>query len=165
MTPAPSAALVLRPLRADDLPAVLRIQREAYGDAYQESAGVLGRKLQLAPEGCWLAEAGGEGVGYVLAHPWSDGAPPLHAEVERLPVGAEHGFVHDLAVSPCARGTGVGGRLLARVADWSHAAGHRGLRLVALADAVAFWRRLGFSGIPFRLPEGYGAGAVLMQRR
>lgn len=158
----------LRPLRAVDLPAVLRIQREAYGDGYQESAAVLGRKLQLAPQGCWGAEAGGELIAYLFAHPWwREVPPPLHVPLERLPAAADSLFVHDLAVSARARGGGLAAGLLARVARRARADGHRWLNLVALADAVGYWRRHGFvpvaGGGP--LPAGYGEGALFMQCR
>lgn len=165
MAQAAVARPVLRPLRADDLPAVLAIQRAAYGDDYQESAAVLGRKLALAPQACWLAQSEGAVVGYVFAHPWGDaGAPPLHAPLQALPARAAHGFVHDLAVSPAARGLGVAAALFARVRDWSDGAGHRGMRLVALADALPFWVRQGFAVMPGTLPPGYGEGACLMER-
>lgn len=162
---APEAAVALRLLRADDLPAVLAIQRAAYGDGYQESAMVLGRKRELAPAACWIAHAGQTAVGYVFAHPWSDtGAPPLHAPLAALPAAADRGFVHDLAVAPDARGLGVAAALFARVRAWSSAAGHRGMCLVALADAVQFWARQGFSPLPAILPAAYGDGACLMER-
>lgn len=162
---APQPQVVLRPLRAADLPAVLAIQRAAHGDGYQESAVVLGRKLALAPQACWLAQRGGEAVGYVFAHPWNDrGAPPLHLALETLPPAADRGFVHDLAVSPAVRGLGVAAALFGRVRDWSRAAGHRSMRLVALADAVPFWARQGFSPLADGLPAAYGDGACLMER-
>ena len=97
---------------------------------------MLGRKLEFAPRACWLAHMDEVAVGYVFAHPWSDaGAPPLHAPLV-LPAAADRGFVHDLAVLPAARGLGVAATLFACVRAWSSAAGHRGMRLVALADAV-----------------------------
>ena len=159
------AGPALRPLCMSDLPAVLAIQRAAYGDDYQESAAVLGRKLELAPQACWLAQSDGIAVGYVFAHPWNDaGAPPLHAPLQALPANAAHGFVHDLAVSPAARGLGVAAALFGRVRDWAAGAGYRGLRLVALADAVPFWARQGFAAVPEVLPAGYGEGACSMER-
>lgn len=166
MTPRLAVARpALRPLCMSDLPAVLAIQRAAYGDGYQESAAVLGRKLELAPQACWLAQSDGIAVGYVFAHPWNDaGAPPLHAPLQALPANAAHGFVHDLAVSPAARGLGVAAALFGRVRDWAAGAGYRGLRLVALADAVPFWARQGFAAVPEVLPAGYGEGACSMER-
>ncbi len=161
---ASSALVRVRAMRVDDIDAVLRIQREAYADGYQESAEVLGRKLSLAPEACWFAEREGRGLAYIIAHPWSDNAPPLHAAIECLPAGAEFGFVHDLAVCARARGAGVGASLFAKVQAWAQHCGLRGLRLVALADARAYWCGLGFDAMPAPLPAGYGAGAVFMRR-
>ena len=160
-----TTAVTLRTMRAADLDAVLRIQREAYGDAYQESAEVLGRKLDISPGACWLAERGGEALGYVFAHPWRAGAPPLHERIDSLPARADHGFLHDLAVSPRARGLGVGRSLFGKVTNWSAQAGHRALTLVALADAVGYWHGLGFAAVPQVLPDAYGAGAQFMRRR
>ncbi len=157
----------LRPMKASDLPAVMRIQRAAYGDAYQESAAVLGRKLELAPDGCWLAERGGEPAAYVFAHPWrADAPPPLHAPLAALPDQADCVFMHDLAVAPSARGGGVAAGLLRGVAGWASRQGARSLNLVALADAAAFWARHGFTPVPGGedLAAGYGAGALFMRR-
>jgi hypothetical protein len=39
----------------------------------------------------------------------------------------------------------------------------RGVRLAALADALGYWRRLGFVATHAQLPVGYGAGAVFMR--
>ncbi len=161
----PTPGLVLRPLRAADLSAVLAIQREAYGEGYQESAAVLGRKVELAPRACWVAHLHARAVGYVLAHPW-DGAdaPLLHAMLPALPAVADRCFIHDLAVVPAARGLGVAAALLACVRGWSRAACHSGMRLVALADAVPFWVRQGFRVLPAVLPAAYGEGACLMEQ-
>ncbi len=157
----------LRLMQAADLPAVLRIQREAYGDHYQESAAVLGRKLALAPGGCRLAERHGRTAAYVFAHPWrADGPPPLHAPLADLPGEADCVFVHDLAVSPHARSGGVAAGLLRDVAAWAAAQGTPRLTLVALADAAAYWTRHGFAPAPAggTLPPGYGEGALFMSR-
>lgn len=154
-----------RPLRAADLDSVLAIQRAAYGDAYQESAAVLGRKLALAPRACWLAEIDGQPVGYVFAHPWHDLAPPpLHVELVPVAAVAQLAFVHDLAVAPAARGAGVAAALFSRVRQWSAQARHRRMLLVALKDAPGFWQRHGFRALARSLPPGYGDGACLMER-
>lgn len=161
----PMSGLALRPLHADDLPVVLSIQRAAYGDGYQESAAVLGRKLELAPQACFVAHFDDLAVGYVFAHPWGcAGVPALHVPLPELPAMASRGFVHDLAVVPAARGLGVAAALFARVRGWSRAAGHGGLSLVALAEAVPFWARQGFSALPAVLPAEYGEGACLMEQ-
>ncbi|ENO92390.1 GCN5-like N-acetyltransferase [Thauera sp. 28] len=156
--------VTLRPMRQADLGAVLAIQRLAYGDDYQEDAEVFARKLALAPAACWFAEHGDKALGYVFAHPWSSGVPRLHSPIERLPDVLEQGFLHDLAVSPAARGLGLGRALFGKVQAWSRASNLQALGLVALADAIDFWRGLGFAADGAELPCGYGAGALYMRR-
>lgn len=163
---AESAPLRIRPMQEADLPAVLDVQRAAYGDGYQESAAVLAAKLRLAPAGCWLAEFGGRVVGYVISHPWRAAPPPLHVVLPALPGDATVAFLHDLAIAPTGRGRGVAGRLLEHVGQWASAAGLRRIALVSLADARAFWLRHDFVVVAdaAALPDGYGAGAQCMER-
>ena len=162
---------VLRRMQPGDLPAVMAIQREAYGDAYQESMQVLGDKLALAPQGCWLAECNGVAVAYVLSHPWHSVAPPpLHAPLHEVPSVPQCLFLHDLAVVPAARSGGVAARLLERVTDWAVTQRVSRIALVALASAAGFWGRQGFVPVTHSsvMPDslsGYGAGALLMQRQ
>lgn len=151
-----------------DLPGVLAVQRLAYGDGYQESAAVLAAKLRLAPSGCWLAEDDAAVLGYVFAHPWEMTPPPLHTALADVPAAACALFVHDLAVAPAGRGSGVAARLFERVRARAVEAGFGRMSLVALADARGFWGRHGF--VPTAcgdqatpLPPGYGKGAQLMQ--
>lgn len=156
----------IRPIATDDLPGVLAVQRSAYGDAYQESAAVLGAKLSLAAGASWLAEAGDGVLGYVFAHGWVATPPPLHVALDAVPAGERVGFLHDLAVLPQGRGGGVAARLFERVVAWAQAEGLTRLTLVALADAQAYWRRKGF--VPLApadgavLPAAYGKGAIFM---
>ncbi|MBT0960555.1 GNAT family N-acetyltransferase [Denitromonas iodatirespirans] len=102
-------SFTLRPMAAGDLPAVLQVQRLAYGDAYQELAEVLDAKRQRSPAACWVAsDAAGRMLGYVLAHDWpGEAPPPLHASLPDV-AGGRGAFLHDLAVAPRAHGTGVG---------------------------------------------------------
>ncbi|WP_228720661.1 GNAT family N-acetyltransferase [Nitrogeniibacter mangrovi] len=151
-------------MRPDDIAAVLRLQRAAYGDAYQESAAVLLDKLAQGPAFCRMACEGEAILGYVLAHPWAlDVVPPLHRAMA-LPAPADAVFVHDLAIAPSAQGRGVGRRLADAV---SASAGTRfaHMALVALDEAVAFWQALGFvPRAPGNALAGYGAGARYMVR-
>ncbi|WP_248281098.1 GNAT family N-acetyltransferase [Azoarcus sp. TTM-91] len=153
----------LRLMRSGDLPAVLQVQRAAYGDGYQESAEVLGAKLALAPAFCWVVEHGGAVGAYVFAHPWRRQAPPpLHSRLAHLPPAADCLFVHDVAVLPALRGAGAAGALFRQVAAEAALRRMSCLTLVALADAIAYWQRHGFSAQSTGLPEGYGTGAAFM---
>lgn len=150
-------------MRALDLSAVLQVQRAAYGDGYQESAEVLGAKLALAPNCCWVVEQQGKVGAYVFAHPWRRQAPPpLHSRMESLPRAADCLFVHDVAVMPALRGVGAAGALFRQVAAEAAVRHLPCLTLVALADAIPYWQRHGFRAQPAGSPEGYGAGAAFM---
>ncbi|THF62353.1 GNAT family N-acetyltransferase [Pseudothauera nasutitermitis] len=155
---------VLRPLRVTDLDAVLRVQASAYPPGYHEEAEVFATRLALAPGACWLGEQDGRAAAYVIAHPWADEQPPaLHTPLGERPPGGDRVFLHDLAVSPDARGGGLARGLFGKVADWARAQGAREIMLVALADAHGFWLRQGFAADPAPLPAAYGAGACRMR--
>ena len=93
----------------------------------------------------------------------------LDVELDALPDGADHWFLHDCAVSPAAQGLGVGQALLRQAAG--QAASHL-LRasLVSLQGAVSYWRRHGYApvdadavGLAEKL-AGYGPNASYMTR-
>ncbi|WP_260851624.1 GNAT family N-acetyltransferase [Denitromonas ohlonensis] len=159
-------SFALRPMTADDLSAVLVVQRLAYGDAYQEAAEVLDAKRQRSPAACWVACDAAGMAGYVFAHDWpGDAPPPLHTALPAAAVST-CGFLHDLAVVPRAHGGGVGAALFAAVQQWSLAAGHEALNLVSLASAAEYWQRFGF--VPIVSSErsvmaAYGDGACFMR--
>lgn len=156
----------LRPMTADDLPAILLVQRLAYGDAYQEAVEVLDAKRKRSPAACWVACDAAGMAGYVFAHDWpGDAPPPLHVVLPAAAVST-CGFLHDLAVVPRAHGGGVGAALFAAVQQWSLAAGHEALHLVSLASAAGYWRRAGFvSIVPSERSAmaAYGEGACFMR--
>ena len=157
---------VLRVMQPDDLPAVLEVQRQAHRPGLHESAATLDSRRRLAPGFCWVAEQAGRIGGYLFAHPWAGMPPALDRPLAELPARPEHLLLHDLALSPAARGQGLAQALCARIAQAAGEAGLATLRLVALADAVAYWSRLGFT--PLALPAeklaAYGPGARWMQR-
>ena len=161
----------IRLMQPGDLPAVMGIQLQAYGAGYQESREVLGAKLALAPQGCWLAEYDGRAVAYVFSHPWHDSAPPpLHVPLEQIPSPSHCVFLHDLAVVPEVRSGGIAARLFQRVVDWASDQAMSRIALVALDSAVGYWQRQGFIPVKSSQPSvldgmsGYGGGALFMQR-
>ncbi len=50
--------LEVRPLQTDDLPALMAVQRAAYGDGFMESTEVFARRL-ASPVNCSLGPAAG----------------------------------------------------------------------------------------------------------
>ncbi len=164
-TPGTVPGCVLRPLQASDLPAVLRLQARAYPPAYHEGVEVFASRLALAPGGCWFAERGGQAAGYVIAHRWAESRPPdLHAPLATSRAGERDVvFLHDMAICPQARGSGLAQGLFRKVRAWAMREGLAEIVLVSLADARGFWQRMGFVADPVALPAAYGDGACCMR--
>jgi len=157
--------MITRALRPADAKALLAIQALAYPPSHHESWAVLGRRLQLWPQGCWVAEDGDRLLGYVLSHPWrQDRAVPLHGVLEALPETPDAYHLHDLALHPDARGRGAAAQLVERVLQAAAAAGLGTLTLVAVQGSKPFWERMGFTRRDAALAADYGADAVAMRR-
>lgn len=154
--------LVLRPIRPEDIPAVLALQAQAYASAYHEEASAFLSRLSHGVGLPTLAlTSSGELAAYLFAHPWwGETIPPLGQPL--LPAGeADQLFLHDLSVAPAWRGLGAGACLLSAVLANGVALGFSRLRLVAVAGAENYWSRLGLEPVG-PAGEGYGVGARLM---
>lgn len=189
MAPPAARGFTFRPLASADLPAAFELQRVSYIESLRDSLVAFSSRLEVGPDTCWVAEREGRIHGYILAHPWYPGLPPavdtvievppavvrdagapgLAASLDsQEPIARVH-YVHDLSVSPDAKGAGLGREL---VAHSLRAAWHLGLReseLVAVPGAAVYWSRLGYTEVPVTaaLAEKlrcYGAGAVYMRR-
>ncbi|MFT4173458.1 MAG: GNAT family N-acetyltransferase [Rhodocyclaceae bacterium] len=155
-------ALLVRPMQAHDLPALHALQCRAYAPGYHEPEAALASRLGAPGALCFVAWRGTQAAGYVFAHPWAGTPPALHAALPSC--GApDHLFIHDLAVCPAQRGSGAAAGLLDRLLNATQAAGLAQARLVAVADAVAFWQRHGFAAQPGTLHASYGR-ALYMAR-
>lgn len=154
-----------------DLDAVLRIQAESYTEIVPESAQSLLAKLRAAPASCFVAQSDAGVVGYLIAVPVAfPTLPALDAPECMLPARPDALYLHDLALSPAARGTRTGGLLVERVLE--HARGKQWplACLVAIQQSAAYWEGWGFRPVPAPGPEvarklaSYGGGAQLMVR-
>lgn len=161
-------------MRAEDVPAVLAIQAQAYaGFEVLEDAALFHNRLQLSPATCWVARIDGAMVGYLVSYPWTrDMPPPLNQCVAHLPDGADSWFLHDCAVGGAAAGLGVGRQLVTTALQSAARQGWRHATLVSLAPAVHFWRRQGYRPRTIAAADralldklqGYGEGACYMAR-
>ncbi|GGP19086.1 GNAT family N-acetyltransferase [Silvimonas iriomotensis] len=157
----PDSALVVRPATLFDLPAIDLIQRLCYQPVFHEPVETFAARLRLSPGSSWVAEAGGQVLGYFFTHPWTGEAPPpLGKTLEHLPQHQDTHFLHDLAVHPHARGRGVAPRLIEAALHWGKQRGLKFTRLVAVAGAAPFWRKWGFK--PVAAAPAYGDDAALM---
>jgi ribosomal protein S18 acetylase RimI-like enzyme len=145
----PHAAL--RPVRAADLDAVLRVQAACYPPAMQEPRDVVRARIEAAGGTSSVAVhqdgAASDGVvAYVFAYRSRLGAvTPLDAGFEVDPAG-DTLYLHDLAVAPAAAGGGLARRLAARLLAQARESRLAWCALVSVQDSRAFWERLGYRG-------------------
>ncbi|MBB5205625.1 GNAT superfamily N-acetyltransferase [Inhella inkyongensis] len=135
----------LRPMHASDAAAVLAIQQAAYGPHFHEDWTVLGAKLALYPQGCWVAQAEAQVGAYLFSHPARLGQPlALHGALTLLPADPDCYYLHDLAIHPDWQGRGLGTQLRQCFDTLATQAGQRVRALVAVQNSRAFWERQGF---------------------
>ncbi|OWQ95172.1 GNAT family N-acetyltransferase [Sphingopyxis witflariensis] len=156
-----SGAGVWRPMRADDLPTVVRISDAVHGD-FTEPLETFVDRLAHYPAGCAILDRDGEALGYLIGHPWPrDAAPPkLGVRMDSIPTSDSY-YLHDIALLPAARGTGAGATATAFVVHQAEVEGCRDVRLVAIQGADSYWHRQGFDYVA---ADPYGPGSHLMQR-
>ncbi len=160
---------LLRPMREDDLDAVLAVQALCYPPAMQEAGAVVLARLRAAPA-TTLAACDGAGVcGYLFAYPSVSGkVTPLDAAFD-VAARPDTLYLHDLAVAPRAHGRGLARRLVLRMLALGAARGLARSALVSVQDSRAFWEALGYAAAA---PDaagraalaGYPAGALYMTR-
>lgn len=162
--------ITLRPMRPADLPAVLAIQAQCYGETLLESSEALASRLALSPDTCWVAALpDGALAAYLFTHAWPEASLPAWNGL--LVRNWDDGetltwFVHDMAVAPIGRGAGLPPRLYAAAREAAISAGLASSRLIAVQSAATYWRRLGYAPVPAERHAAklaaYGDDAVLM---
>jgi GNAT superfamily N-acetyltransferase len=164
-----SSGLTIRPLERGDLAAALEIQAAAYPAFLREGAEAFASRLDLPASYCLAAKRGERLVGYLLAHAWGTQAPPAIGTILAAPPIAEVLYIHDLAVSPAARGSGAGRELVLRALELAARDGLPAAELIAVEGAASYWRTLGFADADLTGDLGkkvaaYGPGARWMAR-
>ena len=162
-------AIIVRPMRIDDLERVLALQARCYPPELHDSRAALESRLRHAPGLNFIAEKGGVLCAYIVAHPWRSLSPPPVDMVMTEPPEAEVCYVHDLSVSPDAGGGGLGRRLFDAMHAASLAAGLSRSELTAVRGAASYWARLGYAPVACDAVlaakvAGYGDDAVYMAR-
>lgn len=162
----------LRPMQGADLPAVLALQARAYAPFFHEDEAVFRGKLATFPDWCWVAQmADGELAAYLFTQPARLGRPPcLGDDGSSHKDGADTLHLHDMAVSPLARGAGLAARMTAHALEAAQKAEFRHGRLrwaslIAVQGSVPYWARHGF--VPGQVApdlSSYGPGAAYLVR-
>lgn len=140
----------ITPLRPQDLGEALAIEEEVYPPFLVEDEQVFMSRMALKASFCLAARREGALAGYLLAHGWRREAPPaIGTAVTDAGVGdGEAGeilFIHDLAVSPRARGLKIGEKLIAEAFARAAQKGLRTAELIAVEGAAPYWRGQGFA--------------------
>lgn len=137
--------LQLRPLRADDVDALLRIQAQCYGADFGEPREAFVQRLQSPVHCSWAAVQASTMVGYLAAY-WSlpGVITPLHGGFADY-VDANVLYLHDMAVSPAATGQGVAHALLQAARALARERGIRRTALVSVQGSQAYWERQGYA--------------------
>jgi len=169
VTPDDVTALSIRRMVAADVPQALTIQAASYPAFLREDAAAFASRIAMAASCCFAATRGPTLVAYLLAHGWAAAAPPPIGAVLDVDSPADILFLHDLAVAPAGRGTGVGRRLVAAAFDAAARLGLTRAELIAVEGAQGYWAGLGFvPGNPppplARKVAEYGASACWMER-
>ena len=160
----------IRLMQIADLSAVVRLQDHCYADEFYESPQVVAKRLMLYPQSCWLACYQDKVWGYLFSYPSRLG--------QINPLGAEFGqyeqanclYLHDMAVSPDARGQGVATALLQQALTYASTLGLPYAALVAVQNSAAFWQQQQFSAVdslsvPASLAlTSYGEDAIYLAR-
>lgn len=161
--------LSLRSSCAADLPALMRIQAEAYSGCVIEPAEVMAERLAAVGDTCWMLERDGEVCAYLLAYKSHAGQVTPLGECFAHKPNADTFYLHDLALANSTRGLGLGPWLVQQVLAGQRAAGMRRAALVSVQGTQGFWQRQGFSVVD-TLPEqqlrnlrSYNMPAVYME--
>ncbi len=155
-------------MTAADLDRVAEIAAIGFPDHF-EGRACFENRLGLNPAGCFALEGGEALEGYLIAYPWrADEAPALNTLIEAIPADASVVYLHDLALTPTVRGRGWSKPAMQAVVDLAKTGGWATIALVAVNDAVDFWRGHGFD--VKQTPEmaaklaSYGSDARYMTR-
>lgn len=135
----------IRPMRADDVPAMLQVQAQCYPAHMNESGDVFLARWQACPDTAWvLPDAHDQALAYLVAYRSQVGAvSPLGAAfVHAGPANAL--YLHDLAIGLGARGQGAAQALVAHACSQAQREGLGALSLVSVNESLAFWQRMGF---------------------
>lgn len=162
-------SLKIRRMLPSDLPSILKIQSACYTEVEPESYESLLSKLRASPTTCLVAISSGSTVGYLLALPWSRLSPPtLNSDRCVLPRSPDCLYLHDLAVSPSARGRRIGDALFDRFLSTLRHFEFNCATLIAVQRSAGYWNRYGFQEVALdanlrAILRAYGTGAVYME--
>jgi ribosomal protein S18 acetylase RimI-like enzyme len=156
--------MAVKEIQLNDWSAILQIQADVYVDVAPEPEAVMKSKWLVSPTLCYVYKNTENTVlGYLLAHRWTSPTPPkLYQQTQ--PNQGDILFVHDLALSPMAKGQGIGRLLVEQLLVSAKQQGLTRALLVSIQNTERFWQQFGFEVAPVGVSSTYGEGAVIMSR-
>ena len=149
------------------MPMILEVQSGAYAPSLLEPASSFEEKLALFPRGAIGGfDDGGHLLGYGVTLPWrGDDVVPLSESIGAIPSDPDAIYIHDVATSPHARGTGVAGLLVERIFAITSEMGITQFSLVAVQGSEPFWMHFGFRPErEFEYAPGVSATRMTLER-
>lgn len=134
-----------RHMQMSDLANICQIADVCHPD-FPERPDVLAEKLNLSPETCFVFETQKMVRGYLIAHPYSLGlAPALDCFLGTIPNPASTLYIHDIAILPEARASGIAAKAIDLVIDYAALNSITSLSLIAVNGSSLFWQKMGFA--------------------
>lgn len=155
-------------MTAADIDRVLAIADAVHPD-FPEDRAVFANRIEVFAAGCLSLGVGQEMVGYLISHPARQDAPPaLNSALPGLPSDADCYYIHDLALLPVCRGTGLGRRGASLAGEIALQHGFHRMALIAVNHSAPFWQSCGFRVVqPERMRAklaSYGDASLFMVR-
>ncbi len=127
-----------------DLAAICQLQDSCYTDALYEAPQLLQQRLASHPCSCWLAEnADQQLLAYLFSYPSCSGYIAALGSPFKHYADAKVLYLHDMAVSEMARGSGLAQLLLCHAEAYAAALGLGTLALVAVQGSMTYWHKQG----------------------
>jgi ribosomal protein S18 acetylase RimI-like enzyme len=161
--------ITIRPMLAEDLPAIIKIEACCYTEIAPESVECIGAKLLTSPSTCFVGCCGNQVIAFLLSLPIQFESPPLlHQTLCAIPESADTLYLHDLAVSPDQRGCGIGRLLIEAFMNKMKELELKRASLIAVQNSGDYWIGHGFRPVTLTSPlkdklMSYGQDACYME--
>lgn len=152
---------MIKTIPQSDLPRVVAVQKNSYPQELWEDEGIFREKRRVFPDGALGWYRDGVLQAYVFVHPWhKNETAPLFTENMTLPDKPDCLYIHDLAITPAARGKGAARALVEAAFALAAKHGLQHFSLVAVQNSESFWQKFGFT--PYKTLTYSGVPAVHM---
>lgn len=130
----------------NDIPAVMRIQALCYPSLMQESEAVFRTRRALTPATCWVWSLPEQDpAAYLFSYPTNKDVITALDHPFKIAATPDCLYLHDLAVSPNARGRQAGNVLVAAALGHARTSGLRWSALVSVQQSQKFWGERGYT--------------------